>query len=42
MKRLILTVLAGTLLATALAGCIVVPGYYGGGGGYYGHGGYYR
>jgi hypothetical protein len=42
MKRLIRTLVAGTLLATALGGCIVVPapGYYGGGG-YY-HGGYYR
>jgi hypothetical protein len=45
MKRLILTLVAGTLLATALSGCIVAPapGYYGGGG-YYHHGGgyYYR
>jgi hypothetical protein len=41
MKRLILTLAAGTLLATALGGCIVAPapGYYGGG--YYPHGGYY-
>jgi len=41
MKRLILSLIAGTLLATALGGCIVVPapGYYGGG--YYHHGGYY-
>jgi len=43
MKRLILTLIAGTLLATALGGCIVAPapGYYYGGG-YYHHGGYYR
>ena len=43
MKRLILTLIAGTLLATALGGCIVAPapGYYYGGGGYYHHGGYY-
>jgi hypothetical protein len=42
MKRLILSLIAGTLLATALGGCIVAPapGYYGGGG-YYHHGGYY-
>ena len=42
MKRLILTLIAGTLLATALGGCIVAPapGYYYGGG-YYHHGGYY-
>lgn len=42
MKRLILTFVAGTLLATALGGCIVAPapGYYYGGG-YYHHGGYY-
>lgn len=42
MKRLILTLAAGALLATALGGCIVAPapGYYGGGG-YYHHGGYY-
>ena len=41
MKRLILAIAAGTLLATALGGCIVAPapGYYGGG--YYHHGGYY-
>jgi hypothetical protein len=41
MKRLILTLIAGTLVATALGGCIVAPapGYYGGG--YYHHGGYY-
>jgi hypothetical protein len=41
MKRLILTLAAGTLLATTLGGCIVAPapGYYGGG--YYHHGGYY-
>ena len=34
MKRLILTLIAGTLLATALGGCIVAPapGYYYGGG----------
>lgn len=46
MKRLILSLIAGTLLATALGGCIVAPapGYYYGGGGYYHHGGgyYYR
>jgi hypothetical protein len=44
MKRLVLTLIAGTLLATALGGCIVAPapGYYYGGGGYYHHGGYYR
>jgi len=43
MKRLVLTLIAGTLLATALGGCIVAPapGYYYGGGGYYHHGGYY-
>jgi hypothetical protein len=43
MKRLILTLIAGTLLATALGGCIVAPapGYYYGGG-YYHHGYYYR
>ncbi len=43
MKRLILTLAAGTLLATALGGCVVAPapGYYYGGGGYYHHGGYY-
>jgi hypothetical protein len=43
MKRIILTLIAGTLLATALGGCIVAPapGYYYGGGGYYHHGGYY-
>jgi hypothetical protein len=42
MKRLILTLIAGTLVATALGGCIVAPapGYYYGGG-YYHHGGYY-
>jgi hypothetical protein len=42
MKRVILSLIAGTLLATALGGCIVAPapGYYGGGG-YYHHGGYY-
>jgi hypothetical protein len=42
MKRLILSLIAGTLLATALSGCIVAPapGYYYGGG-YYHHGGYY-
>lgn len=41
MKRLILSLIAGTLLATALGGCVVVPGpgYYGGG---YHHGYYYR
>lgn len=45
MKRLILTLIAGTVLATALGGCIVAPApgyYYGGGYGYYHHGGYYR
>lgn len=43
MKRLILTLIAGTLLATVLGGCIVAPapGYYYGGG-YYHHGYYYR
>ena len=42
MKRLILTLVAGTLLATALGGCVIAPapGYYYGGG-YYHHGGYY-
>jgi hypothetical protein len=42
MKRLILTLAAGALLASSLSGCIVAPapGYYGGGG-YYHHGGYY-
>jgi len=44
MKRLILTLLAGTALASMLGGCIVAPapGYYYGGGGYYHHGYYYR
>jgi len=44
MKRLILTLVAGTLLATALGGCVIAPapGYYYGGGGYYHHGYYYR
>lgn len=38
-KRLILTLITGTLLATALSGCIVEPlGY---GGGYHHHDGYY-
>ncbi|MDQ0622169.1 hypothetical protein C8K18_10380 [Paraburkholderia sp. GV068] len=47
MKRLILTLIAGTVLASMLGGCIVAPapGYYygggGGGGGYYHHHGYY-
>lgn len=42
MKRLILTLVAGTLLAAALGGCVIAPapGYYYGGG-YYHHGGYY-
>lgn len=42
MKRLILTLAAGTLLATALGGCVIAPapGYYYGGGGYYHHGYY--
>ncbi|KXU89253.1 hypothetical protein CI15_09460 [Paraburkholderia monticola] len=42
MKRLILTLVAGTLLASALGGCVIAPapGYYYGGG-YYHHG-YYR
>ncbi|WP_168991486.1 hypothetical protein [Paraburkholderia sp. UYCP14C] len=46
MKRLILTLVAGTVLASALGGCVIAPapGYYYGGGGYYHHGGgyYYR
>nr|WKF58700.1 hypothetical protein HUO10_003201 [Paraburkholderia busanensis] len=45
MKRLILSLIAGTLLATALGGCVVAPApgyYYGGGYGYYHHGYYYR
>lgn len=45
MKRLILSLVAGTLLATALGGCVVAPApgyYYGGGYGYYHHGYYYR
>jgi hypothetical protein len=39
-KRLMLTLIAGSLLAAALGGCVVVPapGYYYGGGGYYHHG----
>jgi hypothetical protein len=43
MKRLILTLVAGTLLATALGGCVIAPapGYYYGGG-YHHHGYYYR
>jgi hypothetical protein len=42
MKRLTLTLIAGSVLAALLGGCVVVPapGYYYGGGGYY-HG-YYR
>ncbi|HEX3378435.1 MAG TPA: hypothetical protein VHU21_01370 [Paraburkholderia sp.] len=42
MKRLILTLVAGTLLASALGGCVIAPapGYYYGGG--YHHGYYYR
>ena len=42
MKRLILTLIAGTLLASALGGCVIAPapGYYYSGG-YYHHG-YYR
>jgi hypothetical protein len=41
MKRLILTLVAGTLLASALGGCVIAPapGYYYGGGYYHG---YYR
>jgi hypothetical protein len=43
MKRLLLTLIAGTVLATLLGGCVVAPapGYYYGGGGYYHHHGYY-
>jgi hypothetical protein len=37
-KRLILTLIAGAMLASALGGCIVVPD----GGGYHHHGYYYR
>jgi hypothetical protein len=41
MKRLILTLIAGAVLASALGGCVVAPapGYYYGG--YYHHHGYY-
>jgi hypothetical protein len=40
LKRLILTLITGTLLATALGGCIVEPlGY---GGGYHHHDYYYH
>ena len=43
MKRLILTLVAGTVLAAALGGCVIAPapGYYYGGGGYYHHGYYH-
>jgi hypothetical protein len=42
MKRLILTLAAGALLASALGGCVIAPapGYYYGGG-YYHHGYYH-
>jgi hypothetical protein len=36
-KRLILTLIAGAMLASALGGCIIVPD-----GGYHHHGYYYR
>jgi hypothetical protein len=43
-KRLMLTLIAGSLLAAALGGCVLVPapGYYYGGGGHYHHGYYDR